>query len=297
MICTGRREKLLPENQTIFMKKVRVADPIHKTGEKDMQVNLNAQVVIVTGAGGAIGHAMATAFARNGARVVAAGRTLSTLQATVDEITAAGGIATAVIADVADKDSARNMIEQTVERFGRLDVLVNNAGINGGPEERKPIHQYSDELWERIIQVDLNGVYYCSKPAILQMERQGWGGSIINIGSIVGLAPLRLQCAFTAAKAGVFNLTKAMALELAPLKIRVNAIAPGSIMFEGTRKLFYADAVKAEAMMSHIPMHRPGNPEDIAGMACFLASEDSAYMTGTVNVVDGGWICGYTRDF
>lgn len=297
MICTGRREKLLLENQTIFMKKVRVADPIHKTGEKDMQVNLNDQVVIVTGAGGAIGHAMATAFARNGARVVAAGRTLSTLQATVDEITAAGGIATAVIADVADKDSARNMIEQTVERFGRLDVLVNNAGINGGPEERKPIHQYSDELWERIIQVDLNGVYYCSKPAILQMERQGWGGSIINIGSIVGLAPLRLQCAFTAAKAGVFNLTKAMALELAPLKIRVNAIAPGSIMFEGTRKLFYADAVKAEAMMSHIPMHRPGNPEDIAGMACFLASEDSAYMTGTVNVVDGGWICGYTRDF
>lgn len=297
MICTGRREKLLPENQTIFMKKVRVADPIHKTGEKDMQVNLNDQVVIVTGAGGAIGHAMATAFARNGARVVAAGRTLSTLQATVDEITAAGGIATAVIADVADKDSARNMIEQTVERFGRLDVLVNNAGINGGPEERKPIHQYSDELWERIIQVDLNGVYYCSKPAILQMERQGWGGSIINIGSIVGLAPLRLQCAFTAAKAGVFNLTKAMALELAPLKIRVNAIAPGSIMFEGTRKLFYADAVKAEAMMSHIPMHRPGNPEDIAGMACFLASEDSAYMTGTVNVVDGGWICGYIRDF
>ena len=297
MICTGRREKLLPENQTIFMKKVRVADPIHRTGEKDMQVNLNDQVVIVTGAGGAIGHAMATAFARNGARVVAAGRTLSTLQATVDEITAAGGIATAVIADVADKDSARNMIEQTVERFGRLDVLVNNAGINGGPEERKPIHQYSDELWERIIQVDLNGVYYCSKPAILQMERQGWGGSIINIGSIVGLAPLRLQCAFTAAKAGVFNLTKAMALELAPLKIRVNAIAPGSIMFEGTRKLFYADAVKAEAMMSHIPMHRPGNPEDIAGMACFLASEDSASMTGTVNVVDGGWICGYTRDF
>ena len=297
MICTGRREKLLPENQTIFMKKVRVADPIHRTGEKDMQVNLNDQVVIVTGAGGAIGHAMATAFARNGARVVAAGRTLSTLQATVDEITAAGGIATSVIADVADKDSARNMIEQTVERFGRLDVLVNNAGINGGPEERKPIHQYSDELWERIIQVDLNGVYYCSKPAILQMERQGWGGSIINIGSIVGLAPLRLQCAFTAAKAGVFNLTKAMALELAPLKIRVNAIAPGSIMFEGTRKLFYADAVKAEAMMSHIPMHRPGNPEDIAGMACFLASEDSAYMTGTVNVVDGGWICGYTRDF
>lgn len=90
---------------------------------------------------------------------------------------------------------------------------------------------------------------------------------------------------------------KAMALELAPLNIRVNGIAPGSIMFEGTRKLFYADPVKAEAMMSHIPQHRPGEPKDIAGMACFLASDDSSYMTGTINVVDGGWICGYTRDF
>ncbi|MDD3347438.1 SDR family NAD(P)-dependent oxidoreductase [Oscillibacter sp.] len=262
-----------------------------------MQVDLKDKVVLVTGAGGAIGGAMAKAFARNGAKVAVAGRTLATLQATVDEITAAGGAAAAVIADVGNKESARAMIEETVGLFGALDVLVNNAGINGGPEERKPIHQYSDELWEKIINVDLNGVYYCSKPAILQMEKQGHGGSIINIGSIVGLAPLRLQCAFTAAKAGVFNLTKAMALELAPLNIRVNGIAPGSIMFEGTKKLFYADAQKAEAMMSHIPMHRPGEPEDIAGMACFLASDDSAYMTGTVNVVDGGWICGYTRDF
>ena len=138
---------------------------------------------------------------------------------------------------------------------------------------------------------------YCSKPAIQQMVKQGEGGNIINIGSIVGVTPLRLQCAFTAAKAGVFNLTKAMALELAPLNIRVNGIAPGSIMFEGTRKLFYADPVKAEAMMSHIPQNRPGEPKDIAGMACFLASDDSSYMTGTINVVDGGWICGYTRDF
>lgn len=262
-----------------------------------MQVDLKDKVVLVTGAGGAIGGAMAKAFAQNGAKVAVAGRTLRTLQTTVDEITAAGGTAAPVIADVGNKDSAREMVEKTVELFGRLDVLVNNAGINGGPEERKPIHQYSDELWEKIINVDLNGVYYCSKPAILQMEKQGQGGSIINIGSIVGLAPLRLQCAFTAAKAGVFNLTRAMALELAPLNIRVNGIAPGSIMFEGTKKLFYADAQKAEAMMSHIPMHRPGEPEDIAGMACFLASKDSAYMTGTINVVDGGWICGYTRDF
>lgn len=262
-----------------------------------MQVDLKDKVVIVTGGGGAIGRAMAVAFARNGAKVAVAGRTIATLQETAEEIKAAGGTAAAVVADVSSKESAANMVEETVKLFGRLDILVNNAGINGGPDQRKPIHEYSDELWEKIINVDLNGVYYCSKPAILQMEKQGEGGNIINIGSIVGVTPLRLQCAFAAAKAGVFNLTKAMALELAPLNIRVNGIAPGSIMFEGTRKLFYADAEKAEAMMSHIPQHRPGEPEDIAGMACFLASDDSSYMTGTVNIVDGGWTCGYTRDF
>jgi NAD(P)-dependent dehydrogenase (short-subunit alcohol dehydrogenase family) len=114
----------------------------------------------------------------------------------------------------------------------------------------------------------------------------------------VGLTPLRLQCAFTAAKAGVFNLTKAMALELAEHNIRVNGIAPGSILFEGTKKLFYADPVRAEALLSHIPQKRPGQPEDIAYMTCFLASETaSSYITGSIITIDGGWICGYTRDF
>ncbi len=262
-----------------------------------MQVNLNGKVVIVTGGGGAIGSAMCKQFASNGAKVIAAGRTLSTLEKVVNEIRAAGGEASAVRADVSDKASAENMIQETVRIYGRLDCLVNNAGINGGPEYRKPIHEYDDDLWNRIINIDLNGVYYCSKPAIKQMIAQGEGGSIINIGSIVGLTPLRLQCAFTAAKAGVFNLTKAMALELAPYEIRVNGIAPGSIMFEGTKALFYADPVKAEAMLSHIPQHRPGEPDDIAGMTCFLASEDAKYMTGSIVTIDGGWICGYTRDF
>lgn len=262
-----------------------------------MQVNLNGKVVIVTGGGGAIGSAMCKQFASNGAKVIAAGRTLSTLEKVVNEIRASGGEASAVRADVSDKASAENMIQETVRIYGRLDCLVNNAGINGGPEYRKPIHEYDDDLWNRIINIDLNGVYYCSKPAIKQMIAQGEGGSIINIGSIVGLTPLRLQCAFTAAKAGVFNLTKAMALELAPYEIRVNGIAPGSIMFEGTKALFYADPVKAEAMLSHIPQHRPGEPDDIAGMTCFLASEDAKYMTGSIVTIDGGWICGYTRDF
>lgn len=154
-----------------------------------MRVDLKDRVVIVTGGGGAIGGAMAEAFAENGAKVVVAGRTIKTLEAVVETIKAKGGEASAVIADVSDRDSAANMVAETVKLYGRLDVLVNNAGINGGPDQRKPIHEYSDELWERIINVDLNGVYYCSKPAIQQMEKQSQGGNIINIGSIVGLAP------------------------------------------------------------------------------------------------------------
>ncbi len=259
--------------------------------------DLKGKVVIITGGGGAIGSAMAKQFAGNGAKVVVAGRTAATLNEVVDAIRAEGGECSSVITDVSDQKSAEEMIQKTVELYGRLDCLVNNAGINGGVEDRKPIHEYNDDLWARIINIDLNGVYYCSKPAIKQMQKQGEGGNIINIGSIVGLTPLRLQCAFTAAKAGVFNLTKAMALELAELNIRVNGIAPGSILFEGTKKLFYADPERAKALTSHIPQGKPGEPEDIASMTVFLASEESKYTTGAIITIDGGWICGYTRDF
>ena len=262
-----------------------------------MNVDLKGKVVIVTGGAGAIGHAMCLQFANNGAKVVVAGRTASTLEAVADEINRAGGEAIAIVADVSRQESAENLIAETVRHFGRLDCMVNNAGINGGPDQRKPVYEYDDDLWKKIIDVDLNGVYYCSKAASRQMVKQGEGGSIINIGSIVGLVPLRLQCAFTAAKAGVFNFTKAMALELAPHNIRVNGIAPGSIMCEGTRALFYADAARSEGILSHIPQHRAGDPDDIAGMTCFLASKDAGYMTGSIITIDGGWTCGFARDF
>ena len=235
-------------------------------------------------------------LAANGAKVVVAGRTMKTLQATVDAVKAAGGEATAVICDVSKAESANNLIAEAVRIYGRLDCMVNNAGINGGPEFRKPIHEYDDGLWDRIVSIDLNGVYYCSKAAARQLIAQGEGGSIINIGSIVGLTPLRLQCAFTAAKAGVFNLTRTMALELAPYGIRVNGIAPGSVMNEGVKELFYNDQAKSAAIMSHFPIGHPGEPEDIAAATCFLASEDAKFMVGAIMTVDGGWICGYNRD-
>ena len=124
-----------------------------------MKVDLNGKVAIVTGGGGAIGSAMCMQLAANGAKGVVAGRTLKTLQATVDAVKAAGGEATAVICDVSKPESANNLIAETVRIYGRLDCMVNNAGINGGPEYRKPIHQYDDGLWDRIVSIDLNGVY------------------------------------------------------------------------------------------------------------------------------------------
>jgi len=261
-----------------------------------MKVDLNGKVAIVTGGGGAIGTAMCMQLAANGAKVVVAGRTMKTLQATVDAVKAAGGEATAVICDVSKAESANNLIAETVRIYGRLDCMVNNAGINGGPEFRKPVHQYDDGLWDRIVSIDLNGVYYCSKAAAKQMLAQGEGGSIINIGSIVGVTPLRLQCSFTAAKAAVFNLSKTMALELAPYGIRVNSIAPGSVMNEGVKELFYNDKAKADAIMSHFPVGHPGEPDDIAAATCYLASDDAKFAVGMVMTVDGGWICGYNRD-
>jgi NAD(P)-dependent dehydrogenase (short-subunit alcohol dehydrogenase family) len=261
-----------------------------------MTVDLTGKVVIITGAGGAIGTAMALDFARNGAKVVASGRTLSTLEETAQRIKKAGGEVTVIQADVSSKASAANLIEQTIKTYGKLDVLVNNAGINGGPEFRKKMHEYSDELWDRIINTDLNGVYYCSKPAIAWMVEHG-GGSIINVSSIVGVIPLRLQCAFTAAKAGVVNLSKAMAIELAENNIRVNVLCPGSVMNEGVKELFYNDPARSEAILSHIPMHRPGTPEEMAGVTCFLASNEASYITGAVIIADGGWTSGYARDF
>lgn len=258
--------------------------------------DLKGKVAIVTGGGGAIGSAMCKELARNGAKVVLTGRTLETLQKIVDEIRAEGGEASPVVCDVSKRESAEHLIQETVRIYGRVDIMVNNAGINGGSQYRKRVHEYDEGLWDRIVSIDLKGVYNCSKYAARQMIAQGEGGSIINVGSIVGLTPLRLQCGFAAAKAGVFSLTRTMALELAPKGIRVNSIAPGSVMFEGTRELFYANPVTAAGITSHIPQGRPGEPEDIAGATCFLASDASKYMTGTNITVDGGWICGYNRD-
>ena len=261
-----------------------------------MNIDLTGKVAVVTGAYGGIGEAVSRKYLEAGASVAVVGRKPDMGKALEDELSKTGGKAKFFIGDVSDKESMQHMCGEVISKFGRIDILVNNAGINVGPEDRKYIHEFNDEQWHRIINVDLNGVYYCSKPVIKEMIKQGQG-KIINISSVVGQVPFRNQCAFVAAKAGVINLTKAMALELADFNIQVNCICPGSTMIPKLKELFYADEKTAERMLSHIPMHRTAEPSEMAGAAVFLSSDEASYITGDIMTIDGGWIAGYARDF
>lgn len=261
-----------------------------------MKVNLENKTVIITGSTSGIGRGMAIMFAQNGASVVVNSNVQEGGEQVVEEIKALGGNSIFVLADVGKLEEAEMLAQRTVEEYGKIDVLINNAGINIEVKDRGPIHEFPDEMWKKILNVDLDGVYYCSKAALKHMVKKG-SGKIINIGSIVGLVPLRNQSAFAAAKGAVNNLTKAMAIELASYGINVNAILPGSIsipkMVEGG---MYTDG-RFESIMSHIPFKRPGTPEDIGYGALYLASDASDYVTGNILVIDGGWTCGFARDW
>lgn len=261
-----------------------------------MTIDLTGKTAVVTGGYGAIGSAMCEYYVRAGASVAVVGRNREKGAKFEEHLKSMGGNAKYYCGDVSDQKGMEQLCADVISDFGKIDILVNNAGVNVGPEGRKPIHEFSDDEWHRNINIDLNGVYYCSKPIIKHMVKNGYG-RIINVSSIVGQVPLRNQCAFTAAKAGLINLTKAMAIELAPYGILVNAICPGSILFEGTRELFYADEERAKRMISHIPLGRPGEPHEIAGMTIMLSSDEITYMTGSIVTIDGGWICGFARDF
>lgn len=258
-----------------------------------MQVDLQGKVALVTGAGRGIGKAIADTLAANHALVVYTDIDRASAHA------AAGPDGFALRLDVADPDEGEQAVAATLARYGRLDILVNNAGINT-LHHRVNIDQFPLEEWDRIVRVDLTGLFLMSKAAAAPMIAQG-SGRIINIASVVGLVPLRLQSAFVAAKGGVVNLTRSMALELGPQGVLVNGIAPGSILTEGTRQLFYGDDGKfrdrAAALLAHIPVGRPGTPEEVAHAALFLAAPESSYINGHILTVDGGWTAGYTREF
>ena len=261
-----------------------------------MKVDLSSRIAVITGATSGIGKNMAEVFAENGAQVIVAGRTESLGIAVADSIVSRGYKAKFIRADVSNKESVTDMTGKVEAEFGKIDILVNNAGINAAMDVRGPIHEFPDDLWDKILAVDLTGVYYCSKAALQNMTKNGYG-RIINIASIVGAVPLRNQCAFAAAKAGVIHLTKAMAIELASFGVTVNVILPGSINVEKmTSGGLYNDG-RFESIMSHIPQHRPGSPEDISYGALYLASEEAGYVTGAELTIDGGWTSGFARDW
>jgi 3-oxoacyl-[acyl-carrier protein] reductase len=260
-----------------------------------MKVNLMGRVALVTGSASGIGRSIALALAENGARLAV--NDVKTDEHTCEDIRQHGGEARFFQTDVSNVDAVNAMIAAVERDLGPIEVLVNNAGVNVG-KERVPTHEFPDEAWHRIIRVDLDGVFYCSRAVSREMIKRR-KGSIINIGSAFGVVPARLQCAFTAAKAGVLNFTKSHALEVGQYGVRVNAIAPGSILTEGTRTMFYnpESKQKADSLVSHIPLGRPGETEDIAAAALYLASDDAKYVTGHVLVVDGGWTAGFSRDW
>lgn len=255
-------------------------------------LNLNGKTAIVTGAVG-IGYGIAYRLAEAGANVVVATRSLEEANESVRKLTAKGLKAKAVQADISIENDVKRMVDKTISYYGTVDILVNNAGIYPSV----PVMNMTLEEFDKVLAVNLKGVFLCTKYIAEQMIKQGKGGKIINITSIDALRPSSVGLAhYDASKHGVWGFTKNVALELAPHKIWVNAIAPGGILTEGVKKMQSqyptATAINPaklmETFLAKIPMHRLGEPDEIGKVALFLASDMSSYITGSQIIVDGG---------
>ena len=249
-------------------------------------MKLQGKVAVVTGAATGIGQAIAVAFAKEGAAIVIdyVGDA-SVSQATIKAIQAASGSALAVQADVSKPADVTKLISKTVEAFKRLDIFVNNAGI----EKKFAIVDYPFEEWNRILAVNLTGPFLCSQAAAKQMIQQGKGGRIINISSIHEDLPMPTNAPYCATKGGLRMLMRTMAVELAPYQITVNNIGPGAIFTPIDRDV-ESNTKLNSAILAEIPMGRWGKPEEVAQLAVYLASDDAAYVTGSTHFIDGGML-------
>ena len=248
---------------------------------------LEGRVAIVTGAGSGIGRCAALLFAAEGAAMVVADYVAQGGRETVTKIIESGGQAIFVKADVSQSGDVQRMIQATLDAFGRLDILFNNAGIQG---KHLITADTPEEAWDAIMATNLKGVFLAAKYALPVMLTQG-GGVIINTASSAGLVGHPGLVAYSASKAGVIQMTKVMALEYAGMNIRVNCICPGGINTAMTDTQA-ADTSHPAPYRQPLAMRRMGRPEEVARAALYLACDDSSYVTGTAMVVDGGWTAG-----
>lgn len=247
---------------------------------------LAGKVALITGGGTGIGRAIAVAFAREGASVAVAGRRLEKVKEVANAIEKQGGAALALQCDVSHEKDAERAVSETAKKFGKLDVLVNNAGALSV----STVDTITEDDWDRVISVNLKGPFLMSRAALKEFRKNG-GGTIVNIGSVLGLVAMKDRAAYCASKGGVTMLTKAMALDHAHENVRVNCICPSIVETELVKGLF-DDSEQGKRLkqsrMGTIPLGRFGKPADVAELAVFLASDESSWLTGTAIPLDGG---------
>jgi NAD(P)-dependent dehydrogenase (short-subunit alcohol dehydrogenase family) len=249
------------------------------------EFSLEGKIAFVTGAGRGLGRAGALALARAGAHVALVSRTRSQLEETAAAVESLGRKALVAVADIRSSEQIEAAVRATVEAFGRIDILFNNAGTN----VRKPVVEMSDEDWHTIIETNVKGVFVVARSVARQMISQK-AGRIINMSSMSAVSPEKDKVVYASSKGAVSQFTKGLALELAPYGITVNAIAPGYMLTSLVKGYLEADAERHKRILQRIPLGRVGQPEEIGGALVFLASDAASFITGATIAIDGGWI-------
>jgi NAD(P)-dependent dehydrogenase (short-subunit alcohol dehydrogenase family) len=266
---------------------------------------LEGKVAIITGAGTGVGRSCLQIFAREGAKVVGAGRTQATLDESLAAVTDAGGEGFVQTTDVSNEEDCSALIRAAVDRYGQLDIIINNASVGfdyateARPDAMNSLAETSAVHWETVIAINLNSVFYMSKPAIAEMRKTG-GGAIVNVSSMGGEMGMPAAHAYTAAKAGVNNLTRSMAVSYGPENIRTNCVAPGGIdtkMVAGWLEAAGNPHLDDEVRHTFAPLGRLAHPDEIANACLFFASDESSYCNGSVLLVDGGSTATWNTDF